>query len=41
LACHGDIERPPANEDAPIRPGDVYQVTKLEGEHCARGRGAA
>ena len=28
---HGDIETPPANEDAPFRPGDVYQETKLAG----------
>jgi nucleoside-diphosphate-sugar epimerase len=33
---HGDIEHPPANEDAPLRPGDVYQETKLEGEAAAR-----
>jgi nucleoside-diphosphate-sugar epimerase len=33
---HGDIEHPPANEDAPLRPGDVYQVTKVEGEDVAR-----
>ena len=36
VGVHGDIERPPANEDAPLRPGDVYQRTKLEGEHAAR-----
>jgi len=39
VGVHGDIERPPANEDAPIRPGDIYQVTKLEGEHIAREAG--
>ena len=33
---HGDVEHPPANEDAPLRPGDVYQDTKLEGERLAR-----
>ena len=33
------IEHPPANEDAPFRPGDVYQETKLEGEHVARKAG--
>src|SRR5688572_20581258 len=31
VGVHGDVEHPPANEDAPLRPGDVYQVTKLEG----------
>lgn len=33
---HGHIEHPPANEDAPFAPGDVYQETKLEGERVAR-----
>jgi dihydroflavonol-4-reductase len=32
VGVHGDIESPPANEDAPLKPGDVYQETKLEGE---------
>jgi nucleoside-diphosphate-sugar epimerase len=36
VGVHGDIEHPPANEDAPLRPGDTYQVTKLEGERLAR-----
>jgi len=36
VGVHGDVEHPPANEDAPLRPGDVYQVTKLEGERVAR-----
>ena len=36
VGVHGDIEHPPANEDAPLAPGDVYQETKLEGEHVAR-----
>ena len=36
VGVHGDIEHPPANEDAPLRPGDVYQETKLEGEQVAR-----
>ena len=36
VGVHGDIEDPPANEDAPLRPGDVYQQTKLEGEDIAR-----
>ncbi len=35
VGVHGDIENPPASEDAPLRPGDVYQVTKLEGERAA------
>jgi nucleoside-diphosphate-sugar epimerase len=36
VGVHGDIEHPPANEDAPLRPGDVYQVAKVEGERIAR-----
>ena len=36
VGVHGDIEHPPADEDAPLRPGDIYQVTKLEGEALAR-----
>jgi dihydroflavonol-4-reductase len=35
VGVHGDIEHPPGNEDAPLRPGDVYQDTKLEGERLA------
>jgi dihydroflavonol-4-reductase len=33
---HGHIAHPPANEDAPFNPGDVYQETKLEAEQMAR-----
>jgi dihydroflavonol-4-reductase len=36
VGVHGDVEHPPANEDAPLKPGDVYQITKLEGERLAR-----
>jgi nucleoside-diphosphate-sugar epimerase len=36
VGVHGDVEHPPATEDAPLRPGDVYQETKLEGEGLAR-----
>jgi len=35
VGVHGDVERPPANEDAPFRPGDVYQTAKVEGERIA------
>ena len=38
VGVHGDIEHPPANEDAPLKPGDIYQVTKLEGERLAARR---
>ena len=36
---HGHIERPPADEDAPFAPGDIYQETKLEAESLAREYG--
>ncbi len=29
---HGNVENPPAGEDAPIAPADYYQKTKYEGE---------
>ena len=38
---HGHIANPPANEDAPFNPGDVYQETKLAAEQLARAFGAA
>ena len=37
---HGHIEHPPANEDAPLSPGDIYQRTKLEAEQYAGRFGA-
>jgi nucleoside-diphosphate-sugar epimerase len=36
VGVHGDVEHPPANEEAPLAPGDVYQETKLEGEQLVR-----
>jgi dihydroflavonol-4-reductase len=38
---HGHIANPPANEDAPFNPGDIYQDTKLEAERLARQFGDA
>ena len=38
---HGHIANPPANEDAPFNPGDVYQETKLAAERLAREFGSA
>lgn len=35
VGVHGEIERPPADESAPFRPGDHYQQSKLEGEKLA------
>ncbi len=40
VGVHGDIAHPPADEDAPLRPGDVYQRSKLEGERIARDAAA-
>lgn len=40
VGVHGDVEHPPANEDAPLRPGDIYQVAKVEGERIARAAAA-
>jgi dihydroflavonol-4-reductase len=36
VGVHGDVMQPPANEEAPLRPGDVYQWSKVEGETLAR-----
>lgn len=37
VGVHGSVsEDAPATEDAPFRPGDIYQLTKLEGEQMAR-----
>ncbi|NES69132.1 MAG: NAD(P)-dependent oxidoreductase [Okeania sp. SIO2D1] len=32
IGIHGHIENPPGDENCPIKPGDIYQETKLEGE---------
>ena len=40
VGVHGDVAGPPADEDAPLKPGDIYQETKLEGERLAREAGA-
>ena len=36
---HGHVANPPANEDAPFNPGDIYQETKLAAETTARAFG--
>ena len=41
VGVHGDVKHPPANEDAPLAPGDIYQQTKLEGERLAREAASA
>lgn len=36
VGVHGSVsEEAPATEDAPLHPGDIYQLTKLEGEREA------
>ncbi len=35
VGVHGDVKAPPADECAPIAPGDVYQATKAEAEALA------
>jgi dihydroflavonol-4-reductase len=35
VGVHGDVARPPADETAPIAPGDIYQQTKAEAEALA------
>jgi nucleoside-diphosphate-sugar epimerase len=36
VGVQGEIKNPPATEDAPFSPGDVYQESKLAGELLAR-----
>lgn len=36
VGVHGEIEHPPADEDAPLDPDDHYQASKLQGERYAR-----
>lgn len=35
VGVHGHVEDPPADETAPIAPGDIYQATKAEAEALA------
>jgi nucleoside-diphosphate-sugar epimerase len=41
VGVHGHVESPPASEDSPMAPGDIYQVTKAEAERAALAFGAA
>lgn len=38
VGVHSHIPKPPANEEEAYRPGDIYQVTKCEGEKLALER---
>jgi nucleoside-diphosphate-sugar epimerase len=40
VGVHGHVAQPPADEQAPIAPGDIYQATKAEGEALALDFGA-
>jgi dihydroflavonol-4-reductase len=35
VGVHGHVAHPPADEDAPLSPGDIYQQTKAEAETLA------
>jgi nucleoside-diphosphate-sugar epimerase len=35
VGVHGHVKHPPAAEDAPLAPGDLYQESKLDGERIA------
>lgn len=35
VGVHGHVKDPPADEDAPVAPGDIYQATKAEAEALA------
>jgi dihydroflavonol-4-reductase len=36
VGVHGDVKNPPADEEAPLAPSDIYQETKAEAEGLAR-----
>jgi nucleoside-diphosphate-sugar epimerase len=36
IGVHGHIDHPPADENTPFAPGDLYQSTKAEAEHWLR-----
>jgi len=40
VGVHGDVRNPPADENAPIAPSDIYQETKAEADVLAREFGA-
>jgi nucleoside-diphosphate-sugar epimerase len=41
VGVHGDVKNPPADENAPISPSDIYQETKAEADAMAREFGLA
>jgi dihydroflavonol-4-reductase len=38
VGVHGDVQQIPADENSPFSPGDIYQVSKLEGELLVQER---
>ncbi len=36
MGVHGHIENPPADEESPFNPGDIYQITKAEADKWLR-----
>lgn len=32
IGVHGHVDEPPGDENCPLKPGDIYQETKLQGE---------
>lgn len=41
VGIYGHVADPPAREDAPTAPGNIYERTKLEGDVAVRGAAAA
>lgn len=41
VGVHGDVKHPPADENSPIAPSDIYQETKAEADAMAREFGRA
>lgn len=41
VGVHGDVKNPPADENAPIAPSDIYQETKAEADALTREFGRA
>ncbi|EKV03211.1 nucleoside-diphosphate-sugar epimerase [Leptolyngbya sp. PCC 7375] len=39
IGVHGHVDEPPGDENCPLKPGDIYQETKLEGEIWIRDFG--
>ncbi|WP_413160952.1 NAD-dependent epimerase/dehydratase family protein [Capilliphycus salinus ALCB114379] len=40
IGVHGHVDNPPGDENCPLKPGDVYQSSKLQGEQWIKEFGA-